>query len=360
MNNMEFSSAINQKLERYRAFFEHPEAGQLLITVPPYTFSAPPSDKPREAHESAWDPFKDAELMAERTVNALRQYTEMTKDVQCDYIPSVCPGYGIGLCSAFLSNAEVIPGLETSWVHPVLNDPDDMDKYRFDPMNPWVDFMRRYMKRAAELWQGDYSVDMLSAFAPSDLANAMRGNDFFYDLYDEPEKVSRMLSKCADALIALYRELRPYTVQPDNGFCAAGLWMPGEGFYMSEDAADLCSPEQYRNFFFPQTQRIINEIGGAFIHHHAKGWKIHAEISKLQNLRFTEFSWDPNCPRPVDHLDELLEMSLTTPLQIQCTLRDLKERAEQMRRGRLALMVYADSIEEAKEAVRIVRKYSVI
>ena len=357
---MEFSSEIKQKLERYHAFFERPEAGQILVTVPPYTFSAPPSDKPSQSQVSARNPLEDAERMAENAVGYMRRYIEMTKDVHCDYIPSVSPGFGIGINSAFLSNAQVIPGLDTTWVHPVLDKPDEMEKLRFDPMNPWVDYMRRYMRKAAELWQGGYSVDMLGSFAPSDLANALRGNDLFYDLYDAPEKVDRMLFLCAEAIIALYRELRPYTVQPDGGFCAGGLWMPGDGLFMSEDASDLCSPEQYRRFFFPQTQHVINEIGGAYIHHHAKGWKVHSEISKLHNLRFLEFSWDPKCPRPVDHLDELLEMSLTVPLQIRCTLQDLKERIWQMRQGRVAVMVNVENIEEAKEAVRVVRKHSVI
>ena len=357
---MEFSSAIKEKLERYHAFFERPQAGQILITVPAYTFAMPPQDKPSKSYVSELNPLEDAERMAENAVGYTRSYSEKMKDVRCDYIPGVSPGYGIGLGSAFLSNAPIIPGLGTTWVHPVLNAPDEMENLRFDPMNPWVDYMRRYMKKAAELWEGDYSVDMLAAFAPSDLANALRGNDLFYDLYDEPEKVDRMLFLCAEAMIALYRELRACTVQPDGGFCAGGLWMPGEGLFMSEDASDLTSPEQYRRFFFPQTQYLINEIGGAYIHHHAKGWQVHAEISKLKNLRFIEFSWDPKCPRPVDHLDELLEMSLKTPLQIRCTLQDLKERVGQMRQGRVAVMVNVENIEEAKEAVRIVRKHSVI
>jgi glycerol-3-phosphate responsive antiterminator len=80
----------------------------------------------------------------------------------------------------------------------------------------------------------------------------------------------------------------------------------------------------------------------------------------LNGLRFLEFSWDPNCPRPIDHLDELLELSLTTPLQTRCTLSDLKKYIEQMRQGRIAVMVNVDTLEEAKEAVRLVRKHSVI
>jgi len=220
--------------------------------------------------------------------------------------------------------------------------------------------MRDYMKRAVELCQGDYCVSMLAAFAPSDLANALRGNDLFYDLYDEPEQVDHLLSVCVDAVLSLYRELDPYTLAPDEGFCTAGLWFPGNGLFLSEDAADLCSADVYRRFFGPQTQRLINEIGGAYIHHHAKGWHIHSEISKLENLRFLEFSWDPKCPRPIDNLDKLLEQSLTTPLYTRCTLEDLKKYIDQMKQGRVAVMVNVESIAEAQEAVEIIRNNSTV
>jgi len=290
----------------------------------------------------------------------LRYFAYHTRDVRCDYIPSVGPGYGVGINSAFLSDAEVIPGVDTSWVHPALDEPEDMERLRFDPENKWVDYMRRYMARAAELWEGDYCVSMLASFAPSDLANGLRGNTLFYDLYDVPEKVDRMLYLCADAIVALYRELHPYALAPDGGFCAGGLWLPGNGLFLSEDAADLCSLEHYERYFFPQTQRVLDEIGGAYVHHHAIGWKVHAGIAKLRNLRFLEFSWDPKYPRPVDHLDELLEASLSVPLQIRCTLDDLKLRIDQMKQGRLAVMVNVDTLEEAKEAVRLVRKHSTV
>ncbi|MCL2461104.1 MAG: hypothetical protein FWF44_00425 [Defluviitaleaceae bacterium] len=356
---MDFSPEINQKLERYKAFYGRPEAGQLLITIPPYTYS--PADRPlADVPLSAWRPFEDAERMAEYHVGQERWFAEHTRDVLSDYIPSVGPGYGIGMNSAFLSNAPLIPAEDTSWIHPVLDELSDMKKLRFDPDNPWVDFMRRYMKRAVELCEGDYCVNMLAAFAPSDLANALRGNQLFYDLYDEPEQVDELLSQCADAIIALYRELVPYTLAPDGGFNGGGMWIPGSGLFLSEDGADLCSPEQYDRFFFPQTQRVIDAAGGAYIHHHAQGWKVHGRIAGLKNLRFLEFSWDPNRPRPVDHLDELLELSLKVPLQIRCTLKDLKERAGQMRQGRVSVMVNVDTLEEAKEAVRVVRRNSVI
>jgi hypothetical protein len=298
--------------------------------------------------------------MAEGAVGYIREYIHMMENVDCDFIPNIGPYYGIGLQSAFLSNARVISGHDTTWVDPVLGSLADMDKLRYDEDNPWIDFMRRFMRRAQDLCEGDYCVTPLAAFAPSDLANALRGNELFCDLYDEKDEVHRLLAICADATVALYKTLEPYTYTPDGGFCAGGMWMPGTGMFLSEDNADLCSPETYREFFRDATQQVIDEIGGAFVHHHAIGWKVHPEIARLKNLRALEISWDPNFRRPVDNLPELFGMTQDKPLQIRCTLQDLKQHIDRMREGRIVLMVNVDSFEEAKEAVHIVRKNSII
>ena len=358
---MDFNASLQQKLERYKAFYNDPKPGQLLITIPPYTFEAPPRNG-GGAYKTLkdWHPFEDAEAMAESSVAFERYFAEYTADVGSDYIPNICPSYGIGLCSAFLSNAEVIPGIDTTWIHPVMEDIFDESHLQFDPNNPWIDFMCRYMKRARELWDGDFCIGAYSAMAPSDLANALRGNDLFYDLYDEPEGVHRLLDICVDATAKAYDVLRPYTLAMDGGYIAGGMWMPGEGMFLSEDGADLCSPDTYREFYMPATQKLVDRIGGAYIHHHAKGWAIHSLISQVENVDFLEFSWDPKCPRPVDHLDQLLEGSLHTPLQIRCTLDDLRRYLPQMKQGRVSVMVNVDTKEEAKEAVRLVRNASVI
>lgn len=357
---MNFSPEIETALMRYKAFYASPQPGQLLVTVCPYTFYVPRPEGYVRRRLCDWHPFEDAERMAEASVAAERHFVNYTRSVESDYIPSVSPAYGIGLCSAFLSNMEVIPGNDTSWIHPAMEDLYDERRLRFDPSNPWIDFMQRYMRRAAELCDGDYCVATYGAMAPSDLANALRGNDLFYELYDDPDGVRRLLMRCVEATEAVYQLIHPLIVAPDDGFVAGGMWMPGEGLFLSEDCADICSPKSYASLYGPATQELVNRLGGAYIHHHAKGWAIHPLIARLENIRFIEFSWDPNCPRPVDHLDELLELSLKTPLQIRCTLADLRKYLPQMRQGRISVMVNVDTLDEAREAVRLVRKSSIL
>ena len=347
-------------LDRYREFFERPAPGQILVTVPPYTCPVPPRPDSGPRRLDAWRPFEDAERMAEQAVADERHFLALTRDVGSDYVPSVNPSYGIGLCSAVFSNAPVLPGVDTSWIRPAMEALDDLRPLRFDPDGPWFDFMRRFMRRAAELCEGDYFVTPYAAMAPSDLANALRGNDLFTDLYDDPDGVRRLLAACVDATLRIHRELLPLRVEPEGGFVAGGMWLPGTGLFLSEDGADLCSPDAYREFFGPATRDLVRGLGGAYIHHHARGWAIHPQIAGTPGLRFLEFSWDPKCPRPVDHLDELSELSLKVPLQTRCTLADLPEVLPRMGSGRYALMVNVGSPEEGREAVRLVRRHSTL
>ena len=356
---MQFSQHITDKMARYRAFYQNPQPGQVLVTIPPYTFDAPPMPGREPMTLDMWQPFRDAEAMAERAVVYEKYYAKLTADVGSDYVPAVSPSYGIGLCSAFLTNAEVIPGKDTTWIHGVLDELSDMDKLRFDENNPWMDFMKRFQKRAIEVSDGEVCVGLFAAMAPSDMANQLRGNELFYDLYDEPDEVRRLLRIAADAVADAYRVLSPYQSCPEGGFATAGMWLPGPGIFLSEDAADLCSPEVYRDFFASHTQYLLDQVGGAYIHHHALGWGVQNEIAQLDDkLRFLEFSWDPNCRRPVDHLDEVIAMAHGKPIQIRCTLADLKKHIEQMCEWRFSVMVNVDTLEEAKEAVRVVHKYS--
>lgn len=214
------------------------------------------------------------------------------------------------------------------------------------------------MKHCSLLWEGDFFLSTGSHMAPSDLANAIRGNDFFLDLYDETEKLGLLLGQCADAVIALHQHLNGYIPEQTEGSATGAMWFPNDSPFLSEDAADLVSPELYKKQLFPNTQRILDAIGGAYIHHHAKGWHNHTAIASLKHLSAVELSWDPNCPRPVDHLEEFAELSLKVPMQTRCTAQDIYQKMDEIMQCRLSLMVNVQSQEEAVEVVDFVRRRS--
>ncbi len=356
---MSFQNSLCSKAEKFKAFFEDKSPGQILVLISPYTF---PIDYAGHGFEerplSFWDFERDIDSFMEDRIAKLRFFSEYTKDLDNDYIPSISGGLGIGVDSAYLSGAEVIFGEETSWVHPVINDWEDMKNLRMDESNQWFQLLKHMTKVSVEMCDGDYFTGTFPHLSPTDMANALRGNQIFYDYYDYPEKVHELMQISSEAILWLERELRKITQPIMGGTVTANMWFPGEAPFFSEDVADLCSPDIYKEFGFKHTQNVIDAIGGAYIHHHAKGLHVHKEIAKLSGLKTLEISWDPNCPRPIDRMAEVYGDSNGVPLMTRCTAADVYDRIEEMKKGRLILMLNIKSLEEGREVMKFIRKHS--
>jgi hypothetical protein len=179
-----------------------------------------------------------------------------------------------------------------------------------------------------------------------------------YDIYDEPEQVHALMSKCAGAAIWLEKELRSIAGTVEGGTVTANMWFPGAAPYLSEDFTDLCSAASYRDIGMRHTQRILDEFGGAYIHHHGKGYHVHSEIARLRNLKTLEISLDPNGPKPVEHLDELFDLNGGVPLMIRCAAQDVYRHIDSMKKGRLVIMLNIDNLEEGRDVVKFIRRHS--
>lgn len=360
---MEYNRSILEKVEKYKRFFADERPGQLLGMICPYTFDIDYSKYGLTNRPfNSWDYATQAKEYAAYEVAMMRAYIEETRDLDNDYIPAIAIGRGTGVNSAYFSGAEVTMGVDTSWAHPVIDSWEDLDKLKIDPNNFWIKALKEMVQTCVDMNEGDYAVSTICNYGPGDMVNGLRGNEIFYDLYDYPDEVNALYRKATDAIIWLERELKKITGGVCGGTVTANVWFPGNAPYLSEDFSDLCSADLFREFGRNYTQEILNTFGGAYIHHHAKGFHIHQEIASLQNLKLLEISWDPNCPRPVDHLEELFEMHQgpKVPLMIRCLPEDIYKNIETLKKGRVVMMINVQSLEEAKEVMAFLRKHSTV
>ena len=70
----------------------------------------------------------------------------------------------------------------------------------------------------------------------------MRGLDFIYDVYDEPEKVKKFLALLTDSIISFYRFNNRVNGLPEINLGGAGL---------ADDFASLISPDLWPEFVIP-------------------------------------------------------------------------------------------------------------
>jgi hypothetical protein len=356
---MSYTRLIQERVSKYRQFLSDATPGQIMVNICPYTFEIDYACRDLQKKPfSSWDYDKQYRQFIERKADAVRYFMEYTKELDNDYIPAVSPDMGAGVNSGWFSGAEVIMGEDTSWVHPVILEWGDLGKLRVDESNRWVCLLKEMVRCSVDICDGGYVPGTFPHFGPGDMANALRGNELFYDIYDEPEMVHALMDKCADATIWLERELRRIAGTIEGGNVTANMWFPGPAPYLSEDFTDLCSADSFREFGFKYTQKMLDALGGAYIHHHAKGYHVHKEIAALKGLRTLEISLDPNGPKPAEHLEELFDLNGSVPLMIRCSAQDVYRHIEEMKKGRLVIMLNIDNLDEGREVMRFIRKNS--
>ncbi len=356
-----YNKRITEAVQRYKQMFSDTTLGQLMVSVSPYTF--PASRKYMSSKQiplNQWNPLQDAKKMAKHAVAEMQEYIHITEPIGDDYIPALEPSYGIGLFSAVWTDVDMQAGIDTTWVDHILTDYNMLNDIQLNiKENRWCNFIKEYTEVLQAHQDGNFAIGAFPNFAPSDMANALRGNQLFYDLYDVPEQVELLLQRSADAIIAIAEFTNSLGGGVLGGTATGAMWIPGSGVFMSEDAADMCSLDIYEQYFKKHTQRVLDHIGHGYIHHHALGWHNHHAISTLNHLDVCELSWDPNCPRPIEHIEEVIEQTDSNKiLQIRCTCEDVYTHIEGLKKGRVHIMLNTNSVEEATETVQFIRKHS--
>lgn len=342
------------RLARWQAFMADPQPGQIMVNLATWdmNLTLPVEARPLES----WQFPRDCAAFADYQVRRLRAEWQLTRHVDDDRLPFLNPGIGIALNSLYYADGPMGVSAGTTWRHPVIKEWADLEHLRCSADNPWYRGLDAMNARFMAAGAGDYVVQTFSHFGPLDMANALRGNGLFTDFYDEPEAVHRLLLQCTASIVWLEEQQRRQVPMLAGGTPVWGTWVPGPATFMSEDAADLCSPALYQEFGQPHTAQVAAAGGGAWIHHHAKGFHNHASMARVPGLRCIEISWDPNCPRPIDHLRELFEQNRGLPLMTRCTARDVYALAPLMRAAPLILMLTAPTLPEAHAALRWLRQ----
>jgi hypothetical protein len=358
---------LRERIDRYAEFYANPEPGQILGLFSRWTFPVSNEELGLPSYpNNYWDwAGDDPTPQVDHAIRSLRAYLDHTSDLDHDWVPQFSAGGGTGFFGAYLTDADVTFTAETSWAEESITDWSQLDDIEVGKENRWTQAARKMVKRGVELCDGDYVPSTIAHFAPSDMANAARGNQLFLDLYDSPAELRKLLSLCAEATIWFQTELRkiaPLVAGSNSnnpGSSGAGIWMPGEAPFMSEDAADLCSPDAYAEFYRPATQKIVDGLGGAVIHHHVIGSAVHPQIAKLKGLSALQISEDPNRPSPIHLSEELIEAHpLELPIVIECEAPEVEQFIDVLSRGRAVLQIRIKNAEEGRDVMKLIRKRS--
>jgi hypothetical protein len=287
-------------------------------------------------------------------------YWAKRKDIDDDMIPAIAPWYGIAEHTAFIGGTADF-GDETSWHHPFILDwKEDRHKARLDEKNTWLRLVINGIEYLSEKCDGSYALKLRGGEGAMDIANMARGNEMFYDFYEYPEEFHEFLDFCAQAArFTLTKQAEAAGRYMDGIITGFDVWLPGNSTgHLSEDASVMISPEQFREFALPHTNKITSGFDHVFMHTHSAGSHNIPEIAKIDNLDYLEISNDPNAPRSIEIYKQIADKLDGMTVVISISIDEMKDNMEFLSDKKTILWHDADTLEDAGEAIAVARSIS--
>lgn len=271
--------------------------------------------------------------------------------------------WGTGACASLFTGRAVSFQEGTAYsTDTVIKEWDDIDRLRFDPDNRWVQYELQYWRGVASAYVEGLAVTPHLFRSPLDLANDLRGNRLFEDMYLAPEQVERLVGRCAELIIECDRHFRaqiPLLRQAPGGVWSMALPEPGI-LGLNGDPVDLISPEMGERFNHPYIERLVEYAGDVYFHHHTLGVSRVSSVAGIRGLTVQQFTPDPKCPRVYDILDETwVEASRRVPIDIWQNLLeapDVDAALERMSGGRFIIRFYTPTLAECRRLIERIRR----
>lgn len=349
-----FDYAKAEKIaERTREFYNSHKTG-VQIHIKSCASLKLPASAPLNAYSFPRDMASYLDQIAYRDY----LFARFHETIEDDFIPSTAPWYGIADHTAFLGGQVDFTEV-TSFQHPICENLEDFRTLRLDKEAMWLHLVVGGIAYMCNKWEEYVPVRMRGASGPSDIANAIRGNDLFYDIYDDPDTLKEMMMFCAKATnftLDLQRE-QATTI---NGGCinGFGLWTPGKcAGHISEDFSTMISEELYKEHFLPALEDCVKDCDTAMLHVHSLGEHMIPTFARIDKIGIMEISSDPSCPRAVEvyrkYHDELKDKVVVVAPTYEelITMRDLLESSKTV------IWYFAQDEEDAKRALAAVEKY---
>ncbi|MDD4493725.1 MAG: uroporphyrinogen decarboxylase family protein [Eubacteriales bacterium] len=280
-------------------------------------------------------------------LKALESSIRMRRSVNDNFIPNISPMLGIGDYSAFVAG-DIYFARDTSWSKPVLENIEDFNSLPPIGSAPWY---KKFLTVCELLLQGTNGMGipfMRGFFSPLDLAAALRGEAIYYDFYDDPEALHRLLDYCADCTIQFARDI--YSLADSYlGNTKYGMFYL-DGINMSEDIACMIGADLYREFCSPHTQKVIDAFGKGYMHCHSRAMYLVKEICRLDRVVTLWLATDPNQPRPIENIKDITEAANCVSIKIDCSdFSELINNKEALSEGNYSVTLPVKDIKEAEE-----------
>lgn len=271
-------------------------------------------------------------------------------------VPALGPWYGIAEHSAFLGG-KVVYAPDTSWQEETVPNLADLSRVKMDESNEAFQMIVGGIAYARAQYGNVFAPQVRGVSGVLEIANTLRGSEFFYDFYEDPDSLKTLLALCKDAIIWYYNKQLDAAGDYYGGVVTGfGQWMEGRPIgHMSEDTTTMISLAQYEEFGRPYTQEICNHFDGAFIHTHALSERCVPSISQIHGIRLMELSSDPNTDRAIEVFKRQKDSFEAIP--VLCLKKEeILQNMDLLRTQKTVIWYEADTLADAQEICTLVRE----
>jgi hypothetical protein len=238
----------------YRRMSTSPEASRPMVIV----------RVPARGMPGYRERFRDPLAMLAVELEALRNHLE----VGDDHVPAVRVQFGTGLIASAFGCETFVPDDELPCIRgPVLAERDAIAGLRqpsttaglLGRLAEFTRVFRRHLPEGVHVQHPDIQ-------SPFNTAYAIRGNDLFLDLVDDPPSADALLDVITDFMIAVVPRLKATVSGDRQWFFDMGVLWKGTA-RISNCSTTMIDPRMYERFVLPRDRRLFRAIGGGRVHY---------------------------------------------------------------------------------------------
>lgn len=178
----------------------------------------------------------------------------------------------------------------------------------------------------------------------------IRGEETFYDLYDDPEMVHEALDVITDTMIAFQRSLPALNDRAGSHAHYILFGIFGGGFLLKLDTETaMISEDMYEEFCMPYNKRILDAVGGGSVHFCGGGKKWPSQRIPEENIYSVNFGNSDMQDILTDWTEARDRKISTIGYGWGLPYSFLKKYMERGLRTGVTFLTKADSFEEAKQ-----------
>lgn len=253
-------------------------------------------------------------------------------------------------CSIYSSGSNI-------WSEPFSEPFAQLEKIRYDPDSPWVRKYREFINFLNNEFGNYHPVGQAILRGPADMMAAAMGDEkFLYALYDKPDKIFRLSSRCAELHNEFLEDQLKYLPEFHNGYVIGQyhIWAPGKCIRLQEDAGALLSPDLYKKFFWELDRGSTKVAEFNLLHIHTTSLFLLDLFLGIRELKTIQVSLDvggPQINEVVDQLNKIQNSGKRVVIKGNLNESDILKIKEKLNTGGLCLQIMGENYENKRPAV---------